>query len=103
MIYWNLTTQECTSCDEKIKLGEVYINIPKNKVKHFLSEEKKSQTSGWHQSCFCCDVCKQQLADNVYCKYDNKIYCVRHYSELFKPRCFTCDEVCWKKFLFAYN
>ena len=47
-----------------------------------------------HPSCFSCTVCQQFLSKLIYYSDDNnRLYCGRHYAELFKPRCFDCDEV----------
>lgn len=50
-------------------------------------------TNNWHPSCFKCTVCDELLVDLVYCIKNNQIYCVRHYGETMRPRCFSCDEV----------
>lgn len=31
--------------------------------------------------------------DLTYCVFDSKVYCERHYAEMLKPRCESCDEV----------
>lgn len=47
----------------------------------------------WHPKCFTCSTCDELLVDLTYCVHDDKIYCERHYAELLKPRCNSCDEV----------
>ena len=55
--------------------------------------EKDILTNNWHPECFKCSVCNESLVDLVYCIKNNNIYCVRHYGETMRPRCFSCDEV----------
>lgn len=48
----------------------------------------------YHPTCFVCEKCKEFLVDLLYCVHtDGKIYCERHYSEIHKTRCGTCDEL----------
>lgn len=47
----------------------------------------------WHPRCFRCTTCDELLVDLTYCVHDDQIYCERHYAELLKPRCNSCDEV----------
>ncbi|XP_046848795.1 transforming growth factor beta-1-induced transcript 1 protein-like isoform X3 [Xenia sp. Carnegie-2017] len=47
-----------------------------------------------HPSCFSCIVCHQFLTKLIYYSDDkHQLYCGRHYAELFKPRCYECDEL----------
>ncbi|XP_028412546.1 zinc finger protein 239-like isoform X2 [Dendronephthya gigantea] len=58
-----------------------------------------------HPSCFACTVCQQFLTKLIYYSDDNnRLFCGRHYAELFKPRCFDCDElIIAGKFVRAMN
>lgn len=47
----------------------------------------------FHPNCFTCTTCDELLVDLTYCVYEDKIYCERHYAEILKPRCSSCDEV----------
>lgn len=56
----------------------------------------------YHPACFRCTTCKELLAGlQVFIK-DGGIYCERHFSDLYKARCFACDEsICEAQFLQA--
>ncbi|GFQ92758.1 protein espinas [Trichonephila clavata] len=48
----------------------------------------------YHPACFVCTKCKDPLVDLIHCfEVDGKIYCIRHYSETQKKRCYACDEL----------
>ncbi|XP_057313279.1 testin-like [Hydractinia symbiolongicarpus] len=51
----------------------------------------------WHPACFKCISCSQKLIDEIYFCHENKIYCGRHYGEIFKARCKACDELIFSK------
>lgn len=48
-----------------------------------------------HPSCFQCTVCHEFLAKLIYHQSDkdDRLYCARHYAELFKSRCSGCEEL----------
>ncbi|KAI6182377.1 BMA-LIM-9, isoform c [Aphelenchoides bicaudatus] len=54
---------------------------------------KLGNDASFHPACFFCEVCEQLLVDLTYCCREDKIYCERHYAELYKPRCSACDEL----------
>ena len=73
---------KCTGCRETLSQGEMAVIAPKFREQIL-----------WHPRCFKCTTCDELLVDLTYCVYDDKIYCERHYAEMLKPRCHSCDEV----------
>lgn len=62
----------------------------------------------FHPRCFKCSTCDELLVDLTYCVLDGKLFCERHYAEVLKPRCNSCDEVsfylfCISKYLNFIN
>ncbi len=104
------TNSACANCEEQINQGELAVNATKfsNRVNifffciemckvyliNFLFFFLKIFKVIWHPRCFQCCVCKELLVDLTYCAFEDKIFCERHYAEIFKPRCNACDEVC---------
>lgn len=76
------STGKCQHCKETINQGEMCVNAPK------LSDDLN-----FHSRCFKCATCEELLVDLTYCVFEEKIYCERHYAELLKPRCNSCDEL----------
>ncbi|XP_054159651.1 GATA zinc finger domain-containing protein 14-like, partial [Oppia nitens] len=61
-------------------------------------------TALYHIQCFICEECQEVLVDlkaflytnsdpNDRLKLTNSLYCSRHFVELFKPRCQSCDHL----------
>ncbi|VDN58345.1 unnamed protein product [Dracunculus medinensis] len=73
---------ECRKCSGILEKNEMAVMAPK------LGDQ-----CGWHPACFTCNTCEQLLIDLTYCVKDGLLYCERHYAELHKPRCNSCDEV----------
>lgn len=73
---------KCAGCAETLNQGEMCVNAPK------LSDE-----INFHPRCFKCSTCDELLVDLTYCVIEDKIFCERHYAEVLKPRCSSCDEV----------
>lgn len=93
---------KCHGCAEGLNQGEMCVNAPK------LSDEVSSalllmiyatkQLSqfpqiNFHPRCFKCSACDELLVDLTYCVLEDKLFCERHYAEVLKPRCNSCDEV----------
>lgn len=72
----------CSGCGEGLAQGEMAVTAPKFRDQIL-----------WHPRCFRCTTCDELLVDLTYCVHDDQIYCERHYAELLKPRCNSCDEV----------
>lgn len=47
----------------------------------------------WHPACFTCSQCHDLLVDLIFCIFENKTYCVKHYGEKCWPRCNACEEL----------
>ena len=72
----------CATCYEDIEAGETAVCAAKFDFSYV-----------WHPSCFKCCIDGEVLVDFIYFSWDDRLYCGRHWSELFKPRCHGCDEV----------
>ena len=72
----------CRKCKEPMKGADLAVVAPRVALKDF-----------WHPGCFTCTTCDELLVDLVYCVFDDRIYCERHYAENLKPRCGACDEL----------
>ncbi|XP_041354774.1 prickle planar cell polarity protein 3-A-like isoform X2 [Gigantopelta aegis] len=72
----------CYNCKGEIDDGELVVFAP-----------KAGKDICWHPACFVCDVCDELLVDLVYCVHSKRLYCERHYAEVIRPRCPSCDEL----------
>lgn len=72
---------KCAGCSDHLSTGELSVIAP------------KARDNLWHPRCFVCSTCDELLVDLTYCIFDDKIFCERHYAEMLKPRCNSCDEV----------
>lgn len=72
---------KCAGCNDHLSPGEMSVIAP------------KARDNLWHPRCFVCSTCVELLVDLTYCIFDDKIFCERHYAEMLKPRCNSCDEV----------
>lgn len=72
----------CATCYDDIEAGETVVCAAKFDFSFV-----------WHPSCFKCCIDGEVLVDFIYFSRDDRLYCGRHWSELFKPRCHGCDEV----------
>uniref|UniRef100_A0A336MW08 CSON004992 protein n=1 Tax=Culicoides sonorensis TaxID=179676 RepID=A0A336MW08_CULSO len=71
----------CNRCTKSMQQSELAVFAPKLR-----------DNMTFHPNCFTCTTCDELLVDLTYCVYEDKIYCERHYSEILKPRCSSCDE-----------
>ncbi|KAL7677165.1 hypothetical protein ACOME3_003409 [Neoechinorhynchus agilis] len=63
-----------------------------------------NQTAYWHPHCFKCRKCSDLLADLAYCRIGFSLYCVRHFNDNLRSRCYTCDEIiCQTNFISSMN
>lgn len=76
---------KCAGCHDHLASGELSVIAP------------KARDNLWHPRCFACSTCDELLVDLTYCIFDDKIFCERHYAEMLKPRCNSCDEVSQSK------
>ncbi|MTV28630.1 hypothetical protein FTX61_25090, partial [Nitriliruptoraceae bacterium ZYF776] len=61
---------------------------------HRLSDSSdNSYAPIWHPGCFRCSNCSEHLVDFVYAWLNGKPYCLRHYGQMIRPRCATCDHL----------
>ena len=46
----------------------------------------------WHPTCFRCSHpnCGIQLSPNNFKEKDGKPYCLKHFNEMFLPKCYGC-------------
>ncbi|CAH8533393.1 unnamed protein product [Schistosoma turkestanicum] len=88
--------QPCADCLQTIHFDDFCVRI---KPEHCLIEEETSNTStvnpipAWHLNCFRCTTCKEYLVDYIYACLNKKAYCLRHYGQVIRPRCVTCDHL----------
>ena len=73
---------KCRKCKEPMNGADLAVVAPRVALKEF-----------WHPGCFTCTTCEELLVDLVYCVFDDRLYCERHYAENLKPRCGACDEL----------
>lgn len=76
----------CRKCASQINQENVCVRVDK------FSDREEGNL--FHPGCFVCCVCQELLVNLIYCFKNDQLYCVRHFSETFRPRCQTCDEVC---------
>lgn len=100
---WNkFTVRKLQRTNKSRRIGCECYQVFKQSKKHFLHKYVVCKTLIismnlqviWHPRCFQCCVCEELLVDLTYCAFEEKIFCERHYAEIFKPRCTACDEVC---------
>ncbi|XP_035827265.1 prickle planar cell polarity protein 3-like [Aplysia californica] len=72
----------CYSCKGVLERGDLVV-----------AADKLGREWAWHPACFTCATCEELLVDLVYCQHGRQLYCQRHYAELIRPRCPSCDEV----------
>ncbi|XP_013401172.1 four and a half LIM domains protein 3 isoform X2 [Lingula anatina] len=72
----------CHKCEGLIEKGDMAVFAPKVEA-----------PVCWHPACFVCNTCDELLVDLVYCQKEEKLYCQRHFAEIYKPRCEGCDEL----------
>ena len=73
----------CASCSGNINPGDIAV-----------FSERIGDKQCWHPQCFKCCVDDTFLVDLIHGVRNNKLYCMRHWSEQIKPRCHGCEEVC---------
>lgn len=92
--------QKCRGCSKGIDMGSFFIqsmikfnneSVGGDDSKEITMETLKN--SCFHPKCFKCVRCNQDLVDLAHCLLKNKLYCVRHFGEQFRPRCDHCEEV----------
>ncbi|KAG9508947.1 Four and a half LIM domains protein 2, partial [Fragariocoptes setiger] len=61
----------------------------------FRAGSKKMEYRGrqWHDSCFCCCVCKNTIGSNSFIPKDESIYCIKCYEDKFATKCTKCKLV----------
>lgn len=90
--YYDHFGDNCTACGKKIQEKSTVLKDFK-----------------YHPECFACCVCKKQLDNGKYhTKYDDekkppKIYCDKHYDELFSQKCCKCNKPLETKYVTANN
>ncbi|CUT98901.1 four and A half lim domains [Echinococcus multilocularis] len=84
-------TVVCAECSEQIGFREFCVRI---RPEHRLSDSSdNSYVPAWHPGCFRCSNCSEHLVDFVYAWLNGKPYCLRHYGQMIRPRCATCDHL----------
>lgn len=73
---------KCQKCLKAIKLNRIAISA--------LNADLDMK---WHPTCFTCELCDELLVDLIYFQYNKQLYCSRHFSQLYLPRCVACDEL----------
>lgn len=68
-------SQTCAYCNEAI-VGKVINALNKT----------------YHPEHFVCTNCSQPFKDGRFIEHEGKPYCEEHYSELFAPRCYGCEQ-----------
>ncbi|VDP71368.1 unnamed protein product [Echinostoma caproni] len=57
------------------------------------SSDSSDLAPAWHLGCFRCATCADHLVDHCYAWSNGRPYCLRHYGQLIRPRCATCDHL----------
>ncbi|CAH8617379.1 unnamed protein product [Heterobilharzia americana] len=88
--------QPCADCLNVIRFGEFCIRVrPEHRAVEAVSTTPSNDTCelapAWHLCCFRCATCAEQLVDHCYAWSNGRPYCLRHYGQLIRPRCATCD------------
>ncbi|XP_064628367.1 prickle planar cell polarity protein 3-A-like isoform X2 [Lineus longissimus] len=68
----------CDCCGDVFKAG----------MKKFEYKNKQ-----WHETCFCCLVCKQPIGSKSFIPKDNDVVCIPCYEDQFAQRCLACNGV----------
>ncbi|KAM7536917.1 hypothetical protein Aperf_G00000086695 [Anoplocephala perfoliata] len=78
----------CAECSEPIGFREFCIRV---RQEHRPADSSDS-VPAWHPGCFRCSNCSEHIVDFVYGWVNGKPYCLRHYGQMIRPRCATCDH-----------
>ncbi|KAL7057570.1 hypothetical protein AAHC03_016921 [Spirometra sp. Aus1] len=81
----------CAECSETIGFRDFCVRV---RPEHRPAEANDSEHApAWHPGCFRCSNCTEHLVDFAYAWLNGKPYCLRHYGQMIRPRCATCDHV----------
>ncbi|XP_054165589.1 zinc finger protein 808-like isoform X3 [Oppia nitens] len=73
--YHNLFSPKCSECNLPIE-GKPLIALGRQ----------------WHPNCFKCCQCAVPLSPNNFKEKDGKPYCLKHFQELYLPKCYGCKR-----------
>ncbi|CAL8073071.1 unnamed protein product [Calicophoron daubneyi] len=90
--------QPCSDCLGTIGFGDFCIRVrPEHRSLESVATTPSSDASdlapAWHLGCFRCATCAEHLVDHCYAWSNGRPYCLRHYGQLIRPRCATCDHL----------
>ncbi|THD28059.1 Four and A half lim domains protein [Fasciola hepatica] len=90
--------QPCADCLGTIGFGDFCIRVrPEHRSLEAIGSTPSSDASdlapAWHLGCFRCATCADHLVDHCYAWSNGRPYCLRHYGQLIRPRCATCDHL----------
>ncbi|KAL3309854.1 Four and a half LIM domains protein 2, partial [Cichlidogyrus casuarinus] len=91
------TTKPCQKCSDIVPKDSICVRVKsEHRSSSNLTESvvrlDSNKTPIWHPTCFTCSTCSEHLVDYVYGWSNGMPYCLRHYGELIRPRCNTCDH-----------
>ncbi|XP_067140227.1 four and a half LIM domains protein 1-like [Centruroides vittatus] len=108
---WHITHFCCWKCDESLT-SQRYVMKKENPycVRCFErtysnicdecgrkigvdSKDLSYKDKHWHESCFVCFKCQDQLINKPFGSKGNKVYCSSCYDDCFSSRCDECNEV----------
>ncbi|KAG5444180.1 Four and a half LIM domains protein 2, variant 2 [Clonorchis sinensis] len=90
--------QACADCLGTIGFGDFCIRVrPEHRSLEAMTNSPSNEASdlapAWHVGCFRCATCSEHLVDYCYAWSNGRPYCLRHYGQLIRPRCATCDHL----------
>lgn len=90
--------QPCADCLSTIGFGDLCVRVrPEHRTLEAVNTTPASDATdlapAWHPGCFRCSTCAEHLVDYCYAWSNGRPYCLRHYGQLVRPRCATCDHL----------
>jgi hypothetical protein len=80
------TQYSCYCCKYPMKEGDPAIYA-----------QRAGYSKLWHLACFICSTCGELLVNMIYFWKNGKLYYGRHYCDIEKPCCASCDELIFSK------
>ncbi|KAF7494874.1 Four and a half LIM domains protein 3 [Sarcoptes scabiei] len=82
--------QKCVGCKKTIKKNTLLICCDRFD-EDADADDGADNMMFFHPECFRCSHCHYRLAFEIYCIFNKKLFCQRHYMDKIWPRCVKCD------------